>query len=819
VRSVIVDVLHGEKRQGGSTITQQFVKNAVLTREKSIWRKLKEIILSIEIEARFSKQDILKLYLNEIPYGRNAYGIQAAAQTYFNKEAKDLTLAESAYLAALPQAPTYYNPQGAHVDALHARAKTILRTMKDQGYITDEQLEHSLEEKVEFTQTKTSISAPHFVHYVEDYLADKYGERTLQQGGLKVYTTLDPELQKMAEDAVSTGVEKFAKRYNANNAALVATDPKTGQILAMVGSKDYFGESQPVGCKPGQKGPQSCVFEPNVNVSTTPQQPGSSFKPYVYLTAFGKDFKYAPASLLMDVTTNFGNFGGKDYIPHNYNGASNGPVSMRKALAGSLNVPAVKALALVGVERAIQTSRDLGVTSPMQNCGLSLVLGGCEVKLVDHVAAFGAIANLGERHDKTAIMKVVDQEGKILEEYDDKSRQVVDPQAAYELISIMTDNSARAYVFGSNSPLHYPGKPVACKTGTTQEWRDGWTMCFTTKLSVGVWAGNNNNSIMRTGADGVLVAAPIVNEFMKKALVKFPAEEFRRPQGIEEITVDALSGMLPGSNTPETKKEVFADYAVPTERDTTHSGRKIDRTTGLPADEFTLPENVEQQTCLNLRSERPDDPNWERPVQSWLAAHGGCRSSNQGESTEEVPRVTITRPGDDATINDFPFDVEVSASSSRGIAKVDLLLDGDLVGTDTTSPFEFTVEQSLEDGHHTLTARAVDSEGASSSTSTTITAGNEDEQPLSITSPASGEVLSLPATVSASSGQRYQQVTFYYQTGGTTKVIDQSEAKKSGRDFNYSTTWNEAASPGTYRIFARSNTGAQSSPVTVVVGP
>jgi 1A family penicillin-binding protein len=729
-RSIIVDVTHGEARQGGSTITQQFVKNAVLTREKSLIRKLKEVILSIEIEARFSKKDILKLYLNEIPYGRNAYGIQAAAQTYFGKNASELTVAQSAYLAALPQAPSYYN---AHLDDLQARAGYIMQLMKDQGYITEEQYNEAVTEHVAFTATKDSINAPHFVLYIQELLADKYGERTMQEGGLKVYTTLDPELQKIAEEAVKTGVDKFSKRYNANNAALVATDPKTGQILAMVGGKDYFAESSPAGCTPGR----NCLFEPHVNVAIAQRQPGSSFKPYGYLTAFSKEFKYAPASMLVDVTTNFGNFGGKDYIPHNYNGANYGPVSMRQALAGSLNIPAVKTIALVGVENVVETARDLGITSPMRDCGLSLVLGGCEVRLVDHVSAYGAIANMGKRHQQSAILKIEGQDGKILEEYQDKSQQVVDPQAAYELINIMTDNQARSFIFGSNSPLHYPNRQVGCKTGTTQNWRDGWTLCFTPSIALGVWAGNNDGRLMKAGADGSFVAAPIVKETLTKWLQNKPNESFAEPQGITKVTVDSVSGKLPSRLTPSTKTEIFADYAVPTERDNIHVVKRYDTTTGQEADEFSLAENITERVCLNLRSEKPDNPNWERPVRAWVASRGGCSQAIKPEEDEEtqehVPTINITQPRSDANITQFPLQVAVSVSGENPIARVELIVDGNRVATATSSPYTFTIRQ-LSDGQHVIAARAIDSKGAQSTDSVTITVGKPDKDEPEATS-------------------------------------------------------------------------------------
>jgi membrane peptidoglycan carboxypeptidase len=363
-RAALADILSLRLSQGASTITQQFVKNALLSDNKSWDRKIREAILAIAIDAHFSKDQILQLYLNEIPYGRSAYGIEAASETYFNLHASQLDLAQSAYLAALLQAPTYYNPSGPNRSDLDDRKNLVLTLMQQQGYITTDEEGQAKNESVTFSTITNGIIAPHFVLWIENYLANKYGEDTLEEGGLQVYTTLDPRLQLIAETVVLNDVDKESVKYNAHNAALVAIDPKTGQVLAMVGSKDYFGTPEPAGCTPGK----NCWFEPDVNVALAQRQPGSSFKPYVYGTAFKQQFGYSPASMLMDVVTDFGTYNGKDYIPHNYNDESYGPVSIRQAFAGSLNVPAVKVLDLVGVDNAVQTAHDLGITSPLVDC-------------------------------------------------------------------------------------------------------------------------------------------------------------------------------------------------------------------------------------------------------------------------------------------------------------------------------------------------------------------------------------------------------------------------------------------------------------------
>ncbi len=705
MRSVLINLVSGSKAQGGSTITQQFVRNAILTREKTWSRKIKEIILSIEINERFTKDDILKLYLNEIPYGSNAYGIEAAAQTYFNKHAKDLDLAEAAYMAALPQSPSYYQPNGSHRDALDARKNTVLSEMKKQGYITEEQYNQAKSEVVVFQKIRNRMLAPHFVQYIQSYITAKYGDANLESGGLKITTTLDLKLQEKAEKAIEDGVAKNAKAYNGNNAALVAIDPKTGQILAMVGSKDFFAESTPTGCKPGL----NCTFEPEVNVATSLRQAGSSMKPYVYVTAFKPEFSQAPATLRLDVETNFGKYGNKDYIPKNYNGQVHGPVSIRQALAGSLNIPAVKTLDLIGVDNAIQTMRDVGITSPLKDCGLSLVLGGCEVTLVDHVSGYATFANEGVHHDTAGILKIEDANGNVLEEYKDQSKEVLDPQSVYELISIMTDNESRQFTFGSSSVyLTLPGRTVAAKTGTTQNFHDGWTVGFTPSLVAGVWTGNNDGTLMKT--DAVITAAPIWKQFMTEALKDTPAEDFPIPDGIQNITVDALSGKLPGAYTTATKTDVFANFSVPKEYDDLH----------LPGGLTTL------------HSERPDNPSWEQPVASWAITHGYSyipkgdmpqipipELPNNQIDVGSPPTITVVSPPDGSTIAQVPFILQthVSPDTNNKITRVDLLVDGSFVQSINIDPYSFQISQQLASGLHTFALHAVDDKGNTADTS------------------------------------------------------------------------------------------------------
>lgn len=682
LRAIINNITKGDLTgQGGSTITQQFVKNAILSAQKettvqAYTRKVKEAVLSIQIEQKFSKDEILKLYLNEIPYGQNAYGIEAASQTYFNKHAKDLTLAESAWLAAVPQAPSFYS---GNRDRWEVRKNIVLDEMHRQGYITEQERDVAKAEVVTFSLTKTAIKAPHFVQYVQQLLAEEYGQKTLEEGGLNVITSLDWRLQEIAEKAVADGVAKNEKQYKAENASLVAIDPKTGQILAMVGSRDYF-----------KKDCDYC----QVNVSIRDRQPGSSFKPYVYATAFKEGMN--PATMLMDVRTSFGTYGGKDYSPSNYDGSSHGPVSIRKALAGSLNVPAVKTLYLTGVQDAIDTARDLGIESELNAdiCGLSLVLGGCEITLLDHVSAMGTFANMGQRNDHTPILKITDSKNKVLEEYKEAAYEAIEPQVAYEIVSIMTDNDARAYVFGARSPLILPDRPVGAKTGTTQQWKDGWTLGYTPSLVAGVWAGNNKGELMRAGADGVLVAAPIWNQFMREATKGTPVEQFKEPAGIQHLFVDAVSGKLPTEDTPQTKQEIFATNSVPQDHDDVHVSVRINRLNGKIATENTPSDLIETRTYTVFHSEQPDKANWEAPVRNWALGAGYSYPPTEQDDGSVNPefsktQVTFTQPTNTSKVGQT-FDVQLNVSGEAPDS-VELYLEGDYMGRKSSAPYTYNI--------------------------------------------------------------------------------------------------------------------------------
>ncbi|HYC30195.1 MAG TPA: penicillin-binding transpeptidase domain-containing protein, partial [Chitinophagaceae bacterium] len=398
--------------------------------------------------------------------------------------------------------------------------------------------------------------------WVESTLVAQYGREYLEQEGLEIITSLDANIQKIAEQAVAEGADRNTRRYGATNASLVAIEPKTGHILAMVGSKDYFGQPEPAGCKPGV----NCSFDPKTNIAISNRQPGSSFKPYTYVTAFSEQHKFSPASLVLDRSQNFSR-NEIPYRPVNYSGKEYGMVSMRRALAGSLNIAAVRTLSMIGVNSVVNNVKSMGITTPMESCGLSLTLGACEVKLVEHVAAYSVLANMGEKVNVTPILKITDKRGLVLHEHKTSSAQVLNPQAAYEVVDIMSDNNARSYVFGRRSPLILSDRKVAAKTGTSQDFKDGWTLGFTPQIAAGVWVGNNDGKLMRNNADGVVVAAPIWNKFMTEVHKNLPVETFERPSGIQQVRISRASGKLATEHTVDAVTEIFADYAVPKQKD------------------------------------------------------------------------------------------------------------------------------------------------------------------------------------------------------------------------------------------------------------
>jgi 1A family penicillin-binding protein len=551
-RAILIDLKLQSASQGASTITQQLIRSTYLTNQKTLARKIREAVLSIELERRYSKDQIFDWYLNQIPYGQNAYGVESASQTYFGKSSSDVSLAEAATLAAIIQGPSYYSPYGSNKNKLLARKDFVLGRMKSEGYITDEEMTAAKNEKIVFLENKTSIKAPHFVMYVEKYLFEKYGEDFLKEKGLKVYTTLDWDLQSYAEDIIASR-DEINKQFDAYNTALVVVDPRTGEILTLMGSKNYSDPAYPEGCD--ELAPGSCLFDPMYDVATMGlRQPGSSFKPFVYATAFKKGF--TPDTVLWDARTEFNpncdpnawqikdQYGLGCYNPQNYDGMYRGKITLRKALAGSLNLPAVKLLYLAGINDSLKTASDMGISTLTEpdRYGLSLVLGGGEVNLLELTSAYGVFATEGVKAPTVSILKIEDSNGNIIEENKKQSTKVLDTQVARQISSILSDNNARTYIFGANNTLYFPGYQVAAKTGTTQYFNDAWTMGYTPFAAVGVWVGNNDNS-STDKRTGIGLAAPIWRSIMEKLLSTHPVENFTAPAEITNRS-PALLGKL-----------------------------------------------------------------------------------------------------------------------------------------------------------------------------------------------------------------------------------------------------------------------------------
>lgn len=766
-RAAISDVLNLRAAQGGSTITQQFVKNALLTNKKSISRKIKELIISIELEQIYSKDEILTMYLNEIPFGGNVYGVEGASQMYYGKSAKDLTLSESATLAAIPRAPTYYSPYGTHTDKLFARKDYVLDRMVELNYIKKEDAEKAKtdfpsKDKVAFKQKRENIQAPHFVMYVKEKLVDLYGERLVNSGGLKVTTTLDMDKQKAAEEAIKSGEGKI-ERYGATNAALVSTDVKTGEIVAMVGGKDYF----------------DVEHGGNVNVTDSERQPGSSFKPVVYATAF-KQARFSPAFTLYDLTTDF-----NGYTPHNYDGSTHGAVSMRTALANSLNIPAVKTLALVGLPEALKTAKDLGITTltHTDRYGLSLVLGGGEVKPVEMAGAFAAFGNEGTFHQPVSILKVEDHKGKVLYEYKEESNrfQALDPQIAYEITDILDDDNARTMIFGRQNALDFGEYHVAAKTGTTQEFHDAWTVGYSPKYSAAVWVGNNDNAKMSNGADGSVVAAPIFHNYMAKLV---DDSQFKRPDAIKEVSVEKYSSKLPTSYSSSLVKDIFASWQVPTERDDINILVRVNKINNKIATDSTPPELIEEKLFTNLHNEWGPNwkkyPNWEGPVRSWAQGSGMnlLPPSERDDSYSSRPEITFIAPQNGSTIGG-QVSLSVQTSSQYGISNVIYYLDNQEVASSSSVPYAATLNTTkYSNGSHRIGAKLTDENGVTSQATIDITIRND--QTVRISNVAVSGITSSSATISFNTDFATNSLVYYGLSADSLNLSASSGASTTG---------------------------------------
>ncbi len=681
-RALLTNLASGRILQGGSTITQQLAKNSFLSDERTILRKLKELLLAIQLDKRYSKDRILELYLNEIAYGPSLYGVESASEAYFGKPVKNLSLAEAAVLAALPQAPSYYSPWGSHTKDLMARQKLVLQKMYDLGKISKSDFAAAKKEQLAFSpQNPKGILAPHFVMGVMDYLTQKYGDSMVRVGGLKVTTTLDWNLQQIAEKAVSDGAAQNETLYSGKNAALVAQDAKTGQILSMVGSRDYF-DIQNGG---------------NFNVATQGlRQPGSALKPFVYMTAFSKG--YTPDTVLFDVPTEFSTYPDcpavpdyKDDNPHcfhpeNFDGIFRGPVTLRTALAQSINIPAVKTLYLSKIADVVKNANAFGLNTldNPNRYGLSLVLGGGAVKLVDLVEAYSVLAQEGTKHNQTMVLEVRDQRGNVLETFNDQSAQVIDPEYPRIIDSILSDSTARAGLFQNSLSLTvFPNHDVAMKTGTSNDYRDAWTVGYTPSLVVGVWAGNNDNSPMQRHGSSILAAVPIWHAFMDKALQNQPTETFTRP--------DSLA--------PE-KPFLRGDYTYGNQIHTVLYYVDKNNPTGAP------PQDPTADSQFN---------NWETGVINWAKTNVvNFGSLNQGATPAAVGSqafvVSISSPQSGSFVNG---DISVRAHITNGTTIKNLSLSwndeviktwsGDF-GTAYDLDYQFSASSSAQQNNLTVTA-------------------------------------------------------------------------------------------------------------------
>lgn len=650
IRAIIANIFDFKFSQGGSTITQQVVKNSLLTKDKDISRKVKEWILAIKLEQTTDKDSILNLYLNDSPYGGSIYGVEEATQAFFAKKASDVTLAEAAYIAALPQAPSLYSPYGQNKRLLVERKNLVLKKMYENKFITEEQYSKALKEEVVF-QPKTvgGIKAPHFVMFVKEYLEKKYGEEMLQTGGFKVITTLDWTLQQKAEEIVGRYVKTNEKKFNASNAALVATDPRTGQILTMVGSRDYFDKE----------------IDGNFNVATARRQPGSAFKPFVYALGFNKGM--TPSTPVYDVPTQFNSSCSFDntpssptvdcYNPQNYEGGYKGLMSIRTALAESRNIPAVRILHIVGVDDSIKLAEAMGVQNlgKASQYGLSLALGGGEVSVLDMTSAYGVFANNGEKQNTTPILKIETNDSVTVEEFSTTTKQVLNKQSALLINDVLSDPYARAPIFGSR---YFGDRQVAIKTGTTNSSRDAWMIGYTPSISVGSWMGNNNNTPMVQQASARIIG-PMWKEFMDFALTKVPDETFEEPEPVSSSTKPFLLGNWKGPGN-----EVHSEL-------------------------YWLNRNDIQGNAPGYNSNDPLFKYFENGVQNWAATQGSYFVTSNSQSINTSGFKVVYPQNATSLSKDQRVSIQVEGFTDQS-TQVEYYVNGTLIGKSTESPFNFS---------------------------------------------------------------------------------------------------------------------------------
>lgn len=652
LRGIIIDPIIKQRITGGSTITQQLVKNALLTSERSIPRKIKELILAIQVDQKYDKDQILELYLNVAPYGGTNVGVETASEQYFGKKAKDLNLVESAILAGFPQSPSIYSPYGEYPKSYIGRATDVLRRMREDGYITRGQEQKALLElpRIKFLEKTHSIKAPHFSFYVRNLLINQFGENLVEQGGLTIETTLDYKLQQTAEKIVKEEVNS-ARSLSVGNGASIVLDPKNGEILALVGSRDFFAtESANVSGKKSS-------FEGQFNVITQGhRQPGSSIKPVMYATALEKG--YTAASLIMDTKTIFPDQGGKDYTPVNYDGKYHGPVQMRFALGSSLNIPAVKMQALVGIKNTLQTAYSMGIstfsptTENANRFGLSLTLGGGEVLPIELASSYAAFANGGYKVEPISILKVTDRKGEVLYKKENVSKdKVLSAEVAFIISHMLLDNNARLITFGVNSYLN-TGKTIAVKTGTTDDKKDNWAIGWTPSILVATWVGNNDNSPMGNVASGVTGATPIWRRIILEALKNKPNEEFAKPDNVVAMNIDAYGGGTAVDGKP-TRSEYFIKGTEPQGSSPIYIKLKISKDNGKIASQSEVDKGeYETKSYVVFKENDPistDGKNrWQEGIDAWI------NENYKDDPLYHPPTETSTRTVDSSTPSPSP---------------------------------------------------------------------------------------------------------------------------------------------------------------------
>ncbi len=820
-RGVVLKPLSGSRAQGGSTITQQLVKNSILTSERTFQRKVKEVVLSIELEQRFSKDTILEMYLNSIPYGSRSYGIEAAAQTFFGTSAQNVSIAQAATLAALVKAPTRYSPYGSNLEDLKNRQHYIIGRMLALNMITKDEADNAKKEQLVFIPNNESIQAPHFVFYIKELLNQQFGERIVDQGGLKVITTLDMRLQLIAEETLQKHQERLA-RGGAKNASLVAINPKNGNILAMVGSIDYFNKD----------------IDGNVNVSIRKRSPGSSIKPFVYAEAFAKG--YRPETILTDAVIDFG----QKYIPKNYDLKDHGVMSMRSALANSYNVPAVQTLYLAGVRDVVKLAEKMGITTltDPDRYGLSLVLGGGEVRLLDMVSAYGVFANEGTKLPSRAILQITRGKESLLDatKEEPQGTQALDPQVARLVTNVLSDNNARGPVFGLRSPLQLGARPVAAKTGTAQDFRDGWTLGYTPSIAAGVWTGNNDNSSMKNRSDGVVTAGPIWNEFMRKAVENTPIEHFTAPEPQQPARHGIIGGLLPevkGKWVPETQTLYTVDCPVETGQIRTFKElRSLLFYTKKGDPNGEPPARAEAD---------PQFANWEAAIATWRDKHNEEKKDDVNEpiyvaslptascnigSADELPKVRIITPNT-TVLNQSPVAIQVEVESSRPLKTVRFLLDGKEIasrspGDSYDASFSFPASFT---GRKTLLIQAITEDSFIGSAHRTFIINPDSVLPaVTLHTPQDGASMSgsafpvtIKVTATDSSGIDFVDILYTKEGTNGTQRINRVKSPSNVNLNRYDTVWQDSAGPGIYYIYAvaydKTGNTAQSKTSTITI--